>query len=187
MLKWYLLSEIRVIYIRESEGGADRQTNRHTNNINWGSVNSAVGPFEAFSLEFALGLEVTMWLSAVSFCSSSSVSCSHWHLATRCTNLLAYTLWDSTQPSEGEGRGADLSVTPFICTEHRPEQAQSSRVGLFPLQVWSCQWGPRMLKLWMWSVLMSSPASFPFDFLIHAFTLRSLSISLSVICIKRLT
>lgn len=72
MLKWYLLSEIRVIYIRKSEGGADRQTNRHTNNINWGSVNSAVGPFEAFSLEFALGLEVTMWLSAVSFCSSSS-------------------------------------------------------------------------------------------------------------------
>lgn len=116
MLKWYLLSEIRVIYIRESEGGADRQTNRHTNNINWGSVNSAVGPFEAFSLEFALGLEVTMWLSAVSFSSSSSVSCSHWHLATRYTNLLAYTIWDSTQLSEGEGRGADLSFTPFICT-----------------------------------------------------------------------
>lgn len=168
MLKWYLLSEIRVIYIREGEGGADRQTNRHTNNINWGSVNSAVGLFEAFSLEFALGLEVPMWLSAVSFCSSSSLFASHWHLATGIQICWLMKSRDSTQPSEGEGRGADLSVTPFICAEQRPEQAQSSRVCL---QVWSCQWGPRMLKLWMLSVLRASPPSFPFDFLIHAFTL----------------
>lgn len=171
MLKWYLLSEIRVIYIREGEGGADR----HTNNINWGSVNSAVGPFEAFSLEFALGLEVPMWLS-VCF---PLASCYTVYTSVGLCNLGLYTaFW-------GRGQSADLSVTPFICAEQRPGRHSLHEWCFSHSKCDHVSGSQDAETLDVVSVKGLSPF-IPVWLPDPCFYSESLSISLSAICIKRL-